>query len=161
MIIWRLFSIASSFHYLLAGYDHGLCVSDEGRIPFFILRLIALFSKPPYEYLQAELCQCLHCCLSLVTSTTHNLRKPCSVANMLALDARCLFNILLHIQQYPALREFGKKLEGILLDWGDLDARRRGRGVPTKEGINAGVYDGQLMEIVQHFMEFNTTVSGQ
>ena len=150
--------IASSLHSILANHDNSLCVSQEGKLVFFILRLLTSFSFPLHNQVLAELCQCLHCILGLNVPTTHKVRKSNSIANMFALDAKCLYNLSLQISNHPVLKEHAKRLDGILLEWGDLESRRQGRGITNREGIQAGVYDAQLMEEVEKMMTMKHTV---
>ena len=150
--------VASSLHSILACHDNSLCVAQEGKLPFFILRLITSFSFPLHDLVIPELCQCIHCAFGLNVPTTHRVRKSNSIANMFALDAKCLYNLSLQLCNHPTLKEITKKLDGILLEWGDLESRRQGRGITNKEGIQAGVYDAKLMEEVEKMLTMKHTV---
>ena len=157
----QLLFVASEIHSFLARYDSNGCVCNHGALPFLNLFIVSMcFGTRDYLVYQ-EMKQCFQCGLSIYSKERnvlmHSVRQQCTLADMLPLDARVLFNLRCLIDSDPMTKEYVRQLNQSLIEWGDIACRKMGRGPVTRESILLGIYSTETTQIVNRLLAFRTT----
>lgn len=157
----RLLFVASEIHAFLARYDNNGCVCNHGCLPFLNLFIVSLCFSTKDLLVYKEMRQCFQCGLSIYTKgrnmLSHSVRQQCTMADMLPLDARVLFNLRCLIDHDSLLKDYVRQLNQTLIEWGDIACRKMGRGPVTREAILLGIYSTETMQIVNRLLAFRTT----
>ena len=157
----RLLFVASEIHSLLARYDCNGCVCNHGCLPFLNLFIVSLCFNAKDYLVYKEMAQCFQCGLSIYAKgrnmLTHSARQQCTLADMLPLDARVLFNMRCLIDHDPMTNEYVRQLNQTLIEWSDIACRKMGRGPVTREAIILGIYSAETTQIVDRLLAFRTT----
>ena len=138
----QLLFVASEIHAFLARYDSNGCVCNHGCLPFLNLFIVSLCFSTKDLLVYKEMRQCFQCGLSIYTKgrnmLSHSVRQQCTMADMLPLDARVLFNLRCLIDHDSLLKDYVRQLNQTLIEWGDI-------------------YSTETMQIVNRLLAFRTT----